>query len=268
MKNLTIDKREEIDNLSSLEEAFEYQSYRVDKTNGDMITKLYRDYELISLQLKEKGKDSTIHMLKPIPDFPNLYADLRNGLIWNERVNAFSKASKPNRYGYIYSSFTNKFGDIVPISIHSLIMSAHKEVKPEIWNSEGLEINHIDSDKTNNSIENLELLTAKENIKHYYENRTEAKREAKRLNEQQVQTIKFVATYLKVENKYKQSNICHYYSNKFSVDYVTVFNVLTNRSFKNVELSDEQKEDIKLLVAEKNKLDIENDIELLSKLSA
>lgn len=48
-------------------------------------------------------------------------------------------------------------------SVHKLVMLAF------IWEDNWLQVNHIDWDKTNNRLENLEYLSASENMKHAYE---------------------------------------------------------------------------------------------------
>lgn len=46
--------------------------------------------------------------------------------------------------------------------VHRVVLNAFKEIP------DGLTVNHIDFNKRNNNIDNLEALTNKENIKHYW----------------------------------------------------------------------------------------------------
>jgi len=51
--------------------------------------------------------------------------------------------------------------------VHRLIaMAFHKSD----YRQEGLEVNHIDGDKTNNELTNLELITHSENVQHSFDN--------------------------------------------------------------------------------------------------
>lgn len=73
-----------------------------------------------------------------------------------EKIRVFAKA--PNGYLRMVLSFENERRTI----------SAHREVaKAFIPNPQNLEtVNHIDFDKTNNCVENLEWVSHKENIQH------------------------------------------------------------------------------------------------------
>ena len=66
------------------------------------------------------------------------------------------------KHGYIHVNLW-KNGQMKQHRIHRLIMLAHTE-KPQNKNV----INHIDGDKTNNILENLEWCTPKENSHHAY----------------------------------------------------------------------------------------------------
>lgn len=87
--------------------------------------------------------------------------------------------------GYVYSSVTNKIlstqldkdgyvkvrmvdseGNRHRFSIHRLVMENFKPVE----GMENLQVNHIDGNKKNNNISNLEWVTCEENISHAIRN--------------------------------------------------------------------------------------------------
>ena len=73
------------------------------------------------------------------------------------------KILKPNRNssGYVRVPLYNDENEYKQTLVHRLVYMAHVGPIPK-----GMQINHKDEDKTNNCIENLEVVTPKQNI-HY-----------------------------------------------------------------------------------------------------
>lgn len=67
--------------------------------------------------------------------------------------------------GYVHVRLSGKSGKVKLFKVHDLV--AHAFLGPK---HRGLEINHIDTDKANNEVINLEYVSHLENIKHAYEN--------------------------------------------------------------------------------------------------
>ena len=67
-----------------------------------------------------------------------------------------------NNHWYEYYQF-RLFSKRHSFTIHSMVMLAFKWKRPD-W----LEVNHIDGNKKNNNLENLEYCTRQENIQHAY----------------------------------------------------------------------------------------------------
>ena len=65
------------------------------------------------------------------------------------------------RSGYIMAQLHDTSRGKMTRSVHSLVAEAFIGAYPD-----GMEVHHIDSDKTNNSPENLEYVTRSENFKH------------------------------------------------------------------------------------------------------
>ena len=75
------------------------------------------------------------------------------------------------RDGYILSQSRNERDGYYRVALHGkkyyvhrLVAHGFKDCEPHSW-----DVNHIDGDKTNNHISNLELCTRKENIHHAIE---------------------------------------------------------------------------------------------------
>ena len=98
---------------------------------------------------------------KPIEGFSTPYEISEHGVVrsLNYSKTGEIKELKPkiDRYGYIVYGLSNN-GKVTWITAHRLVYNAFFGTIPE-----GMQINHIDEDKTNNNINNLELVTPKEN---------------------------------------------------------------------------------------------------------
>lgn len=85
-----------------------------------------------------------------------------NGRVW--KLNLITPYS--NKKGYMLVR-TRENGVSKHYLLHRLVLSAFNPIDT----FEELQVNHIDGDKTNNNIENLEWCTCKENIQHAIENK-------------------------------------------------------------------------------------------------
>lgn len=112
--------------------------------------------------------------------------------IWNE-IPEFEGKYQASNFGRIKSLNYNNTGKeqiLKPISDKDgyLLVSLSKNGKPKtykihrlVWKTfngkipEGMQINHIDEDKSNNRLDNLELMTCKENINYGTHNERVAK---------------------------------------------------------------------------------------------
>ena len=102
-----------------------------------------------------------------IDDFPH-YAVSNLGRvkrIVKTRSSTLGKVLKPIRHnsGYRTVALCDGLGQTKKVLIHKLVVNAFIG-KPK----NGLQVNHIDGDKTNNSSTNLEIVTVSENNSHAY----------------------------------------------------------------------------------------------------
>jgi hypothetical protein len=120
-----------------------------------------------------------------------IYSD---GRVFSKNKNIFM-IPQNNGNGYLKLSLSIK-GKFVNKYIHRLVAKAfieNTENKPEV--------DHIDTDKTNNSYKNLRWVTRKENANHYKGNRYKAPRtKCKRRSKEDVKLIKkLLKNYTTVE---------------------------------------------------------------------
>ena len=95
--------------------------------------------------------------LNPIKDYEGLYSlDLNTNRVYNIKFNRILSNSVRNKYNCVK---LYKNGKYKIFQLHRLVYEAHYGEIPE-----GMLIDHIDNNKTNNNIDNLRLATLSENM--------------------------------------------------------------------------------------------------------
>jgi hypothetical protein len=90
------------------------------------------------------------------------YRVYRDSSVWSETSQKFLKPIKASS-GYIHVTLTNEYGPKA-MSLHSLVATVWLGERPA-----GMVVNHIDNNRANNKVENLEWVTQSRNVKHAYE---------------------------------------------------------------------------------------------------
>lgn len=109
---------------------------------------------------------STQEERRPIPGWEGRYEIDRNGNVYATFTFRQYKAGRlmtphTNRDGYVFVCLADRGKSKVGF-IHRLLMLAFNPIE----NARNMEVNHIDLNKSNNALTNLEWMTHHENIKH------------------------------------------------------------------------------------------------------
>lgn len=128
---------------------------------------------------------------KDIPDYDGKYQISNMGRILNNHTKRISKGFNHGN-GYLYYTF-NKDGKKKNAYVHRLVAEAFI---PNFENKRT--VNHKDFDRTNNTVENLEWSTHKENLKYSSDNMSRA-----RLSKSIVKEHTFGVCYKRLENCYE-----------------------------------------------------------------
>lgn len=97
---------------------------------------------------------------KPIQDTNEMYYVSDRGRVYSKHTNKILSLYIDRGYARIKIAKKN-------YRLHRLVMKTFKPIE----NSNELTVNHLDLDKLNNCITNLEWCSQKENLIHYYKNR-------------------------------------------------------------------------------------------------
>lgn len=158
---------------------------------------------------------------KDIEGFEGLYRISNTGEVYSVRRNIILKP-KTDRYGYYTVNLWN--GKNNHTTVHRLVASAFLD-KPEGCNV----VNHLDCNKKNNDVTNLEWTTVQRNTKHAYDNSKAYQEHIKAINPMGVEAKK-----IKIDAYYNGEYVGSYNSKKetaekLGVNEKTVYNRLHGR---------------------------------------
>jgi hypothetical protein len=98
--------------------------------------------------------------LYPCPSYPGWFVT-KDGRIWSSRTRGRWIHPYRHNLGYLYTKY-HEGHRLKSVGVHRVIADAFLGPCPD-----GYEVNHKDRDKTNNSRENLEYVTRRQNMHHY-----------------------------------------------------------------------------------------------------
>lgn len=134
----------------------------------------------------------------------------------------FMKA-RPTKQGYLRVGLW-KNGKVKTVSIHRLVAEA--------FISKNFTVNHKDGNKSNNTVDNLEWMTQKENNIHAYETGLKSQGEQwfnSKFSKEQV--IEIRKNYIPFSEEYGKNAL----AKKYNVAPSTIYNIVTKKTYKNVE---------------------------------
>jgi len=110
---------------------------------------------------KPKQEELNFEAMVPVPDYEGLYSIDKMGNVYSHHKyrTKFLKAH-PEGSGYLQVTLTRPVKQRKNFKVHRLLAKCFLDYQ------EDLDVNHKDGNKLNNSLENLEMVTRKQNIHH------------------------------------------------------------------------------------------------------
>jgi len=155
------------------------------------------------------------------PELKDFYYVTEDGKIFSEKSNIFLKPAI-DKYGYEVVRPMGKDGTPKNRFVHRLVLGTFNPIE-EINNKT---VNHIDTNKRNNKIENLEWMTIQENNAHAVEHGLRGKTGEKNPNSKL--TIIEVEEILNSLGKISQQKL----ADKYGVSKSTIVNIKNKRTWK------------------------------------
>ena len=158
------------------------------------------------------------YQMKDIPGWEGLYACTTHGDIWSHRSDKFLSQSK-NKRGYLHVTFT-KDGKRYDYRVNRLVAMTFLD------NPNNLpQVNHIDGNKLNNNVSNLEWCTNEYNMQHAVENNLRPNGESCFLSKLKEEDVKDI-----LKSKFSTSSL----AKKFNVNYSTIKSITNRFTWKHV----------------------------------
>ena len=163
-----------------------------------------------------------IDVVRWVVGYEQLYSITTDGQIYSVRANRFLKPQM-DKYGYLTTGLS-KDGKRKFFLVHRLVATTYL---PNIDNLP--EVNHIDGDKANNKLENLEWCTPSDNLKHAFASGAKCNKgtnnPTSKLDEEKVREIRIL---LKIRNVKEISNI-------YGVVPGAIYNIKSGKSWNHVK---------------------------------
>ena len=112
-----------------------------------------------------------------LPNIKDLYTINDNGEIFSDISGKMKTRNKGNTE-YQIINFMTQEGKKKTYRVHRLVMMAFKPIE----DMDNLEVNHIDGDKKNNALSNLEWCSSSENQKHAFQTGLQRPRKGEKSN--------------------------------------------------------------------------------------
>ena len=152
------------------------EDYQIHHINNDKQDNCIKNLELVTRQQnmiykgneckgKQKSKTQNVQIKCEVFHYHPIYTNFganKYGQIYNKKTKRVSIGNLQST-GYMRITLTQNGKPLKSFCTHRLVYECINGPIPD-----GMQINHIDSNRQNNCIDNLELVTPSENLKHYY----------------------------------------------------------------------------------------------------
>jgi hypothetical protein len=172
--------------------------------------------------------------LLPVPDFDGYYVDLELGEIYSDKGRIMRKLSHyPNEAGYLNVKMIRNDKKPIKMKVHRAVMAAYLGT----WDWEKPYIDHKNSNKSKNCIENLTICTPKENInkEDVLEKRRGQGNGMAKLREEDVTRILEMYRNMVLGDRMKVRLFLQKMSDTFGVSFWSIRSIVNGNTWKHID---------------------------------
>lgn len=172
------------------------------------------------------------NQVRDIPNFGGIYGVTQNGEVWSfPKINGKNSKQKGKWLNQYTERTGYKFVFLQKNKTRKLCYIQGLVAKTYLgdFSEKGLQVNHIDGDKQNNNLKNLEWVTPSENIKHSFKNGMSSQKGESnaysKLTEKDVITIRELANSGRLQKDIAE---------EMSVSRPTICNIIKRNTWKHL----------------------------------
>ena len=158
-----------------------------------------------------------------LPEIRDLYTITDKGEVYSDITGLMKTRNKGNTE-YQIINFMRNDGKKKTYRLHRLVLMAFKPIA----NPEDMEVNHIDGNKKNNCLSNLEWCTSSENQNHAFKNGLQKPRRGEESNFSKLSSDDIKAIYRFRDQGYTQQEI----ANKIGCTRSNISYILSNKTWQ------------------------------------
>jgi hypothetical protein len=177
--------------------------------------------------------------LKPVPGYDNYFVDVEEGVLYSNRRGSLKqlKSSYSEQSGYYMNTLYDADGEPSSFTIHSIVMAAKQQLPINSWKVLGLTVHHRNSQREDNFGDNLELCSRTAQFTEELKKKLSEEKTGRSRNKvSRDDVLDILIGFSEFDGKITRYAL--EVADKYDMTRVNAYNILTRRTWKDVEFED------------------------------